>query len=95
MKSTSTSVFQTHAEIVGNVLMGPIDTSACVPMASLGSTVKPTLMNACQRLVFMGGTHSSPSFKTERVQMQRQDCMELFLITLLASAVSGDICHTL
>lgn len=50
------SVFQTRAEIVGNVLMRIIDTTACVLVASLGSTVKPTLMNACQRLVFMGGT---------------------------------------
>lgn len=57
MKLTSTSVFQTHARIVENVLMRLIDTTACVRVASRGSTVRPTLMNARQRLAFMGGTH--------------------------------------
>lgn len=56
MKLTSTSVFQTHVKIVGGVLMRLIDTTARVLMASLGSTARPTLMNACQRLVFTGGT---------------------------------------
>lgn len=59
------SAFQTHAKIVGDVSMHLIDTTACVLMASLGSTARPTLMIACQHLVFMGGTCFSPSFKTE------------------------------
>lgn len=63
------SVFQTHAKMVGNVLMRQIGTFVCVPMASLGSDVKPTLMNACRFHVFMGGTNFSPSFKTEVLQM--------------------------
>lgn len=50
------SAFRTHAKIVGDVLMHLIDTTACVLMASLASTVKPTLMNACQPLVFTEGT---------------------------------------
>lgn len=65
---TSMSVFQTHAKIVGDVLMRLINTTACVLMASLGVIVKPTLMNACQRLVFMGGTDFSLSFKIETLQ---------------------------
>lgn len=69
MKLTSMSAFQTHAKIVGDVLMRLIDTTACVLMASWGSTVRPTSMNACQRLVFMGGTDFSPSFKTDTLQI--------------------------
>lgn len=57
MKLTSMSVFQTHARIVENVLMRLIDTTACVRVASQGSAVRPTLMNACQRLAFMEGTY--------------------------------------
>ena len=83
MKLTSMSVFQIHVKTVGDVLMRLIDTTACVLTASSGATVRPTLMNACQHLVFMGGKIVSPSFKNRN--------MELFLITLLASAVSGDI----
>lgn len=33
-----------------------MDSSACVPLASQGSTVKPTWTNACRRPVFMAGT---------------------------------------
>lgn len=51
------SVFPTRAEMVGNVLTQLIDTTARALMASSASNVKPTLMNACQRLVFMGGTY--------------------------------------
>lgn len=69
MTLTLMSVFQTHANMVGNVLMLQIDTSVCVPMASLGSDVKPTLMNACRFHVFMGGTNFSSSFKTEVLQI--------------------------
>lgn len=65
MKLTLMSAFQTHAKIVGDVLMHLIDTTACVLMASLGSTVRPTLMTACQRLVYMGGTYFFLSLKTE------------------------------
>ncbi|KAG7230164.1 hypothetical protein INR49_009884 [Caranx melampygus] len=54
VKLISTSVLQTHVKIVGDVLMRLIDTTAHVLMASLGSTVRPTLMNACQHLVFTG-----------------------------------------
>lgn len=66
------SVFQTHAKIVGGVLTGLIDTTACVLMASLGSTAKPTLMNACQRPVFTGGADFSLSFKTEALQIAQK-----------------------
>lgn len=69
MKLTSTSVFQTHVKIVGDVLMRLIDTTAHVLMASLGSTARPTLMNACQRLVFTGGTDFSPSLQTETLHI--------------------------
>ncbi len=69
---TSMSVLQTHAKIMGGVLTGPIDTTACVLMASLGSTVKPILMNACQRPVFMGGTDFSLSFKTGTLQIAQK-----------------------
>lgn len=69
MKITLMSVFPTRAKMVEDVLMRLIDTAACVLMASLGSTVRPTLMNACQHLVFMGGTDFSPSFKTETQQI--------------------------
>ncbi len=69
MALTLMSVFQTHAKIMGDVLTGPIDTAVCVPMASLGSTVKPTSMNACQRLVFMGGTDFSPLLQTETLKI--------------------------
>lgn len=54
VRLTLMSAFQTHAKIVGDVSMHLIDTTACVLMASLGSTARPTLMIACQHLVFMG-----------------------------------------
>lgn len=82
MTLTLMSVFQTHAKMVGNVLMRQINTSVCVPMASLGSTVKPTLMNACRFHVFMGGTNVSSSFKK---------AFELFQIVLFASTLTGHI----
>lgn len=72
MTLTSMSAFQTHAKIVGNVLMRPIDTTACVLMASRDSTVKPTLMNACRCLVFMEGTDFSWSLKTEALQIMQK-----------------------
>lgn len=50
------NVLQTHAKIMRDALMRRADTAACVLMASPGSTVRPTLMNACQHPVFMGGT---------------------------------------
>lgn len=65
MKLMLMTVFQTHANMAEDVLMGLIDTTACALMALLGSTAKPMLMNACQHLVFMGGTNFSTSFKTE------------------------------
>ncbi|KAM7408877.1 hypothetical protein PAMA_002548 [Pampus argenteus] len=54
VKLTLMSAFQARAKIVGNVLTDLIDTTACVPMASLDSAARRTLMNACQRLVFTG-----------------------------------------
>lgn len=72
MTLTSTSVFQTRAKIEGSVLMGRINTTACVLTASLGSTVKPTLMNACQCLVFTGGTDFSPSFNTQALHIKQK-----------------------
>lgn len=90
MTLISMSVFQTHAKMVGNVLMRQIDTSVCVLMASLDSDVKPTLMNACRFHVFMGGTNFSSSFKTEALQII-QKILELFLIMLLASTLTGHI----
>lgn len=59
------SVFLAHATMVEDVLMGLINITAGVLMASLGSTVNPTLMNACQHLVFMEGANFSLSFKKE------------------------------
>lgn len=56
VKKMSMSVFQAHARTVEDVLMGLIDITAGVLMVSLDSTVRPTLMNACQHLVYMGGT---------------------------------------
>lgn len=96
MKLTSMSVIQTHAKIVGDVLMPLIDTTAYVLTASLGSTVKPTLMNACQRLVFMGGTcwFFFHLLRQKHCKLCRNG-MKLVLITLLASTLSGDICHVL
>ena len=91
VKVTSTSASQTHAKITGGVSTLLIDTAACVLMASPGSTARPTLMNARQCPVFTGGTDSSPPLKAENTA----NYAELFLITLLASAVSGDICHML
>lgn len=91
MKLTSMNVFQTHAKIVGNVLMRLINTTACVLMASLGFTVRPTLMNACQRLVSMGGTDFSPPFKTETLQIAQKWHEIIFNYT--PCAVSGGICH--
>ena len=60
MKLTSMNVFQALAKMVDDVLMDLIDITACVLKASSGSTVSPTLMSACQHLVFMGGTDFSP-----------------------------------
>lgn len=56
MKLTSMSALQTRAKIVGDALTHRIDTTACALMASWGPAVRPTSMNACQRLVFMEGT---------------------------------------
>lgn len=92
MALTLMSVFQTHAKIVGNVLMHQIDTTACVLMASLGSTVKPTLMNACQFHVFMGGTNFSSSFKTEALQIMQK---RLGIIFNRASCQHIELTHML
>lgn len=95
MKLTSMSAIQTHVKIVGDVLMHLIDTTACVLMASMDSTVRTTLMNACQRLAFMGGTCFFLHHLRQKHCKLCRNGMKLFLITLLASTSSGDICHVL
>lgn len=76
------SVPQTHAKIVGDALTRPIDTTARVLMASRGRAARPTLMNACQRLVFTGGSHFSLSVKEEAHSAHyAKMASELFLIT--------------
>lgn len=50
------SAYRSRAKIAGNAWTGSIATSACVLLASQGSTVRPTSMNARRRPVFMAGT---------------------------------------
>lgn len=70
--------------------MHPINITACVLMASLGSTVRPTLMNACRRLVFMGGTIFFFTINYKNNANCQKRC-EIIFIAVFSSRVSGHI----
>ncbi|CAG09436.1 unnamed protein product, partial [Tetraodon nigroviridis] len=89
---TSMSACPTRATIAGNVSTGPIDSSACVPLALQGSAVKPTWMNACQRPVFMAAVkmESFPTLACVKLDGRAADVKQT--LTCPAGFV-GDFCE--